>query len=194
MKIFIKTVTLAFGLFANSVAFSQNVKATFSPAEIVMISTDGTLEKEIIVTLDGIPNGAQGIGELTFRIYPKSSTAVGGDQVAICLAKSSIEFDANIDNDLMKTTTTANSPSSGFYKKVYTIKKVSIATNNVPSGSLTVGDNLQASIRFVSPTTSLATLNPPLIFDGATLLLANKRAVYMVVPLKVTIKDSNNRF
>ncbi|WP_187388368.1 T9SS type A sorting domain-containing protein [Seonamhaeicola marinus] len=150
MKKLLRQISTGALVLAVSYSFGQiNVAFDNTPTTI---NDDGTLDNPIIITLSNIPNGTYNVGTATgvtinSRVYDAGTTISGGGHVASYSAATDFnldETDPDIDTATLKTVTTLNTPSSGFFTRVYTIKKYPALTGSITSADI--------GIRFVGAT------------------------------------------
>ncbi|WP_303317038.1 T9SS type A sorting domain-containing protein [Flavivirga abyssicola] len=142
-----------FGAYTFSNAQKINVAVTSGPTEI---QTDGIMNAPMVITVSNIPMGLDGNGNVAInsRVYIDGNDLLAGNHLAHFAGADFTFFDttADVDTATLKTETTLNSPNTGFFTRVYTIKQYSAIT-------ATVGDILDFSLRVInhdSPTPELA--------------------------------------
>lgn len=155
MRKILLTTAAIFGafIFVNA---QINVAVTSGPTEVL---ADGSMNEPMIITVTNIPMGLDGNGTvaLNSRVYPDGNNLVGGGHLGHFAEADFTLFDttADVDTATLKTETTLNAPSAGFFTRVYTIKKYTAIT-------AAVNDVLDFSFRVInhdSPTPAL-TFNP----------------------------------
>ncbi|WP_346883026.1 T9SS type A sorting domain-containing protein [uncultured Algibacter sp.] len=161
IKNLLKNIFIVLAIFgANTFSNAQiNVVLTSGPTEI---QTDGVMDAPMVVTVSNIPMGLDGNGgvSLNSRVYPDDNNLLGGQHIGQFSGANFTFFDttADVDTATLKTETTLNTPSTGFFTRVFTIKQYSAFTQ--PAN---VGDILDFSLRVIGHTTP----TPVLTFDPA---------------------------
>ncbi|MGY6648638.1 T9SS type A sorting domain-containing protein [Wenyingzhuangia sp. IMCC45574] len=196
-KKLLKNVVLGATILTTSFLNAQTV--TITPAT-TNILTSGELQDPIVVTIDNIPDGTDNtkITSIAMRLFNDGDLLTSGDQQASSAeTKNYIEKDVdNTSSTVYNTETQTATLGAGYYKKVITY----YSYNNV-TGTLTLGNDMTAAIRFVtSNSTGLAGLSPSIVFTNSDALTnpttsAGKRAHFYgtTVTVVATLSSSASK-
>lgn len=192
MKKLLKNSIFFIALGFVTLSFGQ-ITVAFSPAGPINILEDGTLAEPIVVTVDNIPDGANGV-TVSLRLFDQgASSFTGGEQVTTSSASGNFVAGSDADNVNTTVATVDDDAGDGVYKKVFTYKKI--------GSGLTVGDDLIAYVRYTNNTTALQSLTPSINFSSATAYsnptsptTSSKRAHFALSTLKVVATLTTSDF